>query len=162
MSIIAIVAVAKNMAIGRGGTLPWHYPSDLKFFREKTSGNAVVMGYNTWLSIGRPLPNRQNIVISRTRSIEDHPEVVVMRTREEVLEFAKNYGKDTFIIGGAETYSLFSDDIDEWIVTEVPLEVPDADAFMPEDFLKNHSLYSSDELEGGILVRTFLRNPGTR
>lgn len=157
MSIKAIVAVAKNLAIGKAGALPWHYPSDLKFFKRETSGNAVVMGFNTWLSIGRPLPNRTNIVISRTRSIETFPEVLLMRTRDEVLSFAAGTDEDVFIIGGAETYKLFSGDIDEWIVTEVPVEISDADAFMPPDFLEGHELTSTEALDDGLLVKRYSR-----
>ena len=58
MSIFAIIAIAKNYAIGKDGKLPWHYPADLKFFKETTTGHAVLMGSHTWDSIGRPLPNR--------------------------------------------------------------------------------------------------------
>jgi len=64
--IIGIVAIAKNYAIGKDGKLPWHYSSDLKFFKETTAGNAVVMGSNTWRSIGKPLPNRLNVILSRS------------------------------------------------------------------------------------------------
>jgi len=56
--IIGIVAIAKNHAIGKGGKLPWHYPADLRFFKQATTGSAVVMGMNTWASIGKPLPDR--------------------------------------------------------------------------------------------------------
>jgi dihydrofolate reductase len=58
MSIIGIVAIAQNYAIGKDGKLPWHYPADLKFFKQTTTNHAVVMGFNTWKSIGKPLPNR--------------------------------------------------------------------------------------------------------
>ena len=68
--IIGIVAVARDMAIGRDGKLPWHYPSDLKFFKRTTVRNTVVMGSNTWRSIGKPLPDRLNIVLSRSANIE--------------------------------------------------------------------------------------------
>ncbi|HSK71207.1 MAG TPA: dihydrofolate reductase, partial [Pyrinomonadaceae bacterium] len=71
MSIIGIVAIAQNYAIGRGGKLPWHYSADLKFFKETTLNNAVVMGFNTWKSIGKPLPKRLNIVLSRSAEIEN-------------------------------------------------------------------------------------------
>src|ERR1700733_6821450 len=71
MTIIAIVAVDKNLAIGKDGKPAWHYSADLKFFKETTTGNAIVMGYTTYVSIGRPLPNRINIVLSRTKNIEN-------------------------------------------------------------------------------------------
>ena len=90
MSIIAIVAIAKNYAIGKDGKLPWHYPADLKFFKETTTGHAVVMGSHTWESIGRPLPNRLNIVLSRSAEIEETPNVRLLRSKDEVLEFAED------------------------------------------------------------------------
>ena len=66
--IIGIVAVDRNLAIGKGGRLPWHYSADMKFFKETTIGNAVVMGRHTWLTLKGPLPDRQNI-----RAKEEHP-----------------------------------------------------------------------------------------
>jgi dihydrofolate reductase len=159
MSIIAIVAVAKNLAIGRGGKLPWHYSSDLKFFKETTTGNAVVMGHNTWKSIGKPLPHRLNIVLSRTADIRDQPGVLMlMRSREAVLEFAKTFGRDTYIIGGAGVFETFAGEIEKWIVTEVPLEVEDADTFMPTDFLDGFKLRETKELDGELRVKIFTRS----
>ena len=67
--IIGIVAVDRNGAIGKGGKLPWHYSADMKFFKQTTMGNACVMGYNTWLTLKKPLPNRLNIVLSRKAEI---------------------------------------------------------------------------------------------
>lgn len=157
MPIIAIVAVSKNLAIGRDGSLPWHYPSDLKFFKSKTTGNAVVMGYTTWQSIGRPLPNRINLVLSRSRDVDGFSDVKVVRSRDDVLEFSKSADVDTYIIGGAETYKLFAEDIDEWIVTEVPIEVPDADAFMPPTFLDGYTQVSTQDLGDGLTVKTYKR-----
>lgn len=158
MAIIGIVAVAKNLAIGRGGKLPWHYSSDLKFFKETTTGNAVVMGYNTFVSIGKPLPNRLNIILSRTKGLEAAPDVLLLRSREEVLEFAKNFERDIYIIGGAQVFETFADVIEKWIVTEVPLEVEDADTFMPEDFLDGFELVETKELDEGLKVRFFTRH----
>jgi len=140
MAIIGIVAISKNYAIGKDGKLPWHYAADLKFFKETTTGNAVVMGSNTWRSIGKPLPNRLNVVLSRSGNVETPPEVMKLEDRDEVLALAGLLLRDVFIIGGAETYAEFADVIQKWIVTEVPLTVDDADTFMPMDFL--------DEFEG--------------
>src|SRR5690606_31299934 len=109
MVMIGIVAVAKNLAIGKDGKLPWHYPADLKFFKRTTTGNAVVMGYNTWESIGKPLPGRLNIVLSRSRSVDPQPGVVQLRSREEVLSLAEYLRCDAYLIGGAKTYENFAD-----------------------------------------------------
>lgn len=157
MAIVGIVALSRNNAIGKGGVLPWHHSSDLKFFKQKTSGNVVVMGYNTWASIGRPLPERTNIVLSRTRDLEPDSGVLLMRSREEVLRRAASVDCDTYIIGGAEVYRLFSDDIERWYVTEVPDVVEDADAFMKDDFLEEFELTGSQGLEGGLVVKTYDR-----
>ena len=89
MAIIGIVAVAKNLAIGKGGKLPWHYPADLKFFKATTMGNALVMGYNTWGSIGKPLPGRLNIVLSRRRPVDAEPRLLLQRSKEEVLALSQ-------------------------------------------------------------------------
>jgi dihydrofolate reductase len=158
MALIGIVAVAKNLGIGKGGKLPWHYRSDLKFFKQTTTGNTVVMGYNTWRSIGKPLPDRLNIVLSRTRNIENRPDVKVLRSKEEVLELAKTLPGDVYIIGGGRVFESFADVIEKWIVTEVPLEVEDADTFMSADFLDEFTLIDTKELDEKLKVKTFTRS----
>ena len=157
--IIAIVAVAKNFAIGKDGKLPWHYPSDLKFFKENTTGNAVVMGFHTWQSIGKPLPKRLNIVLSRSSAaLENLSSVLLLRSKEEVLALAGFLKGDLYIIGGAQTYAAFADVIEKWFVTEVPVEIADADAFMPENFLEGFKLIDSMELEPDLKVKAYQRS----
>jgi dihydrofolate reductase len=157
MSIIGIIAVAKNFAIGRGGKLPWHYSADLKFFKQTTTGNAVVMGFNTWRSIGKPLPNRLNIVLSRSENIQPQPNVILMRSTEEVVALSNYIKCDLFIIGGAKTYQNFADVIEKWIVTEIPLDVEDADTFMPRDFLNDFELAESKEIGEDLDVKILHR-----
>lgn len=157
MSISAIIAIAKNFAIGKDGKLPWHYPADLKFFKETTTGHAVVMGSHTWESIGRPLPNRLNIVLSRSAEIEEGENVLVLRNRDEVLQLARELDSELFIIGGAKTYETFADVIDKWLVTEVPAEVDGADTFMPRDFLEGFRVTEEMELTDGLRVKVFER-----
>ena len=154
--IIAIVAVSKNLAIGKDGKLPWHYPEDLKFFKRTTTGNVIVMGWNTWRSIGKPLPNRVNVVLTRNGQIDD-PAVRVVRTKEEVLDLAKNVEGDVFIIGGFQTYETFADKIDKWLVTEIPLTVADADTFMPGDFLDGFEQTGQIELDDELHVKIYSR-----
>jgi dihydrofolate reductase len=156
--IIAIVAIAKNYAIGRGGKLPWHYPADLKFFKATTTGHAVVMGLHTWESIGRPLPNRLNIILSRSAQITESENIRIVRSKEEVLNLAERLDKDIFIIGGAQTYETFADVIDRWLVTEVPDEVEDADTFMPRGFLNGFKVAKEMELTDDLRVKVFERN----
>ena len=155
--IIGIVAIAKNHAIGKDGKLPWHYSADLKFFKETTSGNAVVMGATTWASIGRPLPNRLNIVLSRSSDVETPPEVMRLSSKVEVIELAKYLNRNVFIIGGAGVYNSFADDIDKWIVTDVPTEVVDADTFFPPALLAEFEQTSAHELGDDLTVRILQR-----
>ncbi len=155
--IIAIVAIAENFAIGKDGKLPWHYSADLKFFRQTTLDHAVVMGFNTWESIGKALPKRLNIVLSRTQDLENKPNVLLMRSAEEVIAVSKYLNCDLFIIGGAETYKNFADVIEKWIVTEIPETIENADAFMPPDFLENYELRESENLENNLIVNFFLQ-----
>jgi dihydrofolate reductase len=156
--ITGIVAVAKNFAIGKDGKLPWHYPADLKFFKETTVGNAVVMGFHTWEAIGKALPKRLNIVLSRSAKFENRADVLLLRSKAEVLALAKYLKGDLFIIGGARTYAEFADVIEKWIVTEVPVSVEDADTFMPEDFLDGFTAAKTIELESDLRVKVFVKS----
>lgn len=135
MALIGIVAVDRNNAIGKAGGLPWHYSADLKFFKERTTGNVCVMGRRTWESLRRPLPGRLNVVLSRGGGIESQPGVVCLRDAQSVLSLAPYLARDVYVIGGAEVFREFAHEIDEWIVTRVPLAVEGADTFMPADFL---------------------------
>ena len=143
-----IAAVADNMAIGRDNELLWHISADMKYFRRVTMGCPIIMGYKTWLSIGRPLPGRRNIVI--TKSHFDAPESVVQvpdvasafAAAEEVqvnaaaaqeIQGAAAQGSagQCFIIGGAKTYERTLAQADKLYITHVHTSVPDADAFFP-------------------------------
>ncbi|HSI88995.1 MAG TPA: dihydrofolate reductase [Pyrinomonadaceae bacterium] len=155
MAIIGIVAVAKNLAIGKGGKLPWHYPADLKFFKATTMGNALVMGYNTWNSIGKPLPGRLNIVLSRNRSLEPQPHLLLQRSKEEVLALSQYLNCDVYIIGGAKTYENFADAVEKWVVTEIPETVEDGDVFMPDDFLDGFERSEMKELDDHLTASVY-------
>ena len=97
-----IVAMARNRVIGRDGKLPWHLPADLKRFRALTMGHHILMGRKTWESIGRPLPGRTSIVITRTPGYAA-PGANVVHSLSEALESARG-GSEVFVIGGAEVY----------------------------------------------------------
>src|ERR1044072_1728340 len=127
MSIIGIVAVDRNLAIGKEGKLPWHYSADLKFFKQTTSGNAVVMGRRTWATLKGPLKDRQNIVLSRDQNLQLTDSLLVMNNLDAVLDFAQQRDGHLFVIGGAKVYEAFLPHIERWIVTEVPLSVDGAD-----------------------------------
>jgi dihydrofolate reductase len=155
--IIGIVAISKNYAIGKDGKLPWHYPADLKHFRNTTTGNAIVMGRTTWKGLGWPLPERLNIVLSRSGTIDDQHDVIQLKSKAQTLELAKYLNCDLFIIGGAKTYENFSDVIEKWIVTEVPETVEEADVFMPKDFLDGFRSTEKTGLGDGLSVTIFVR-----
>jgi dihydrofolate reductase len=158
--ITAIVAIAENLAIGRDGKLPWHYPVDLRFFKQKTTGKVVVMGRRTWESIGRPLPNRLNVVLSRSLDSIDHDHCLVLREKSQVLTIANYLKDDLFIIGGASVYQLFAESVDRWIVTRIPETVTDADAFMPGNFLDGFTNVASEEIGDGLVVSVYDRAAG--
>ena len=161
MSIIGIVAVDRNLAIGKGGKLPWHYSADMKFFKETTIGNAVVMGRRTWLTLKGPLKDRQNIVLSRGDLVQPNDSVIVMNDAEAVLEFESKLDGHLFVIGGASVYELFLPHIQRWIVTEIPLSVEGADTFMPANFLDGFEMYEMRQLDEGLRVKFYERRSGT-
>ena len=135
-----IAAVADNGAIGKDNDLLWHIAEDMKYFRRTTTGNPVVMGYKTFLSIGRPLPKRTNIVIS-SRTWNDVPEgVKVACNLEEAYSLAeKAAGAEEsgaaagriFIMGGGETYRKAHPTADKLYITHVHTTIKDADTFFP-------------------------------
>jgi len=155
--IIGIVAVDRNLPIGKGGRLPWHYSADMKFFKETTIGNSVVMGRHTWATLKEPLKDRQNIVLTRETDIESRNSLIVFRDIESVLSFGREIQTHLFVIGGAKVYKSFLPHIDRWIVTEVPLTVEDADTFMPPDFLNGFEMYELRQLEEGLRVKFYER-----
>jgi len=128
--IIGIAAVDRKGAIGKGGKLPWHYSSDMKFFRETTTGHAVVMGRKTWLTLGKPLKNRLNIVLSRDTDIEPQESLVVFSDVDSVLSFAKSLTTDLFVIGGAQIYREALPLADELELTEIERDF-EGDVFFP-------------------------------
>ena len=161
MSIIGIVAIDRNGAIGKDGTLPWHYSADLKFFKEQTLGHACVMGRRTWLSLERPLPGRLNIVLSKSAEAEAPESVLVLRDKHSVLSLAPYLSCHLFIIGGAQIYQTFQPEIDKWFVTQVPLVVEDADTFMPPDYLQDFRASDSRRLTDELEVTCYEKDAPT-
>jgi dihydrofolate reductase len=155
--IIGIVAVDRNLAIGKGGRLPWRYSADMKFFKETTTGNAVVMGRRTWLTLKGPLKDRQNIVLSREGDLQSSGSVVVMRDVDSVLDLTRKQDTHLFVIGGASVYQAFIPHIERWIVTEVPLAVEGADTFMPANFLDGFEMYEMRQLDDELRAKFYER-----
>ena len=155
--IVGIIAVDRNGAIGKDGKLPWHYSADMKFFKETTIGHACVMGYRTWLTLKKPLPNRLNIVLSRKAEIEQQDSVVVLRDVESVLSMAKDRQGDLFVIGGAQVYRALLPFIEKWVVTEVPLTITGADTFAPANYLEGFELADRKSIDQGLTVSYYVR-----
>ena len=155
--IIGIVAVDRNGAIGKGGRLPWHYSDDMKHFKETTTGHACLMGYRTWQTLKKPLKDRLNIVLSRQSDIEPQESMIVLRDVQSVISMARTLEGDLFVIGGAQVYQSFLPYIEMWIVTEVPLTVEGADAFVPENYLDGFKPAGSKEIGDDLRVQFYER-----
>lgn len=126
-----IVAIADNNAIGRGNALLWHISEDLKFFRRQTIGCPVIMGRKTFESIGRPLPHRINIVISRRDVAPDG--VALVHSLGEAFEIAEATNLERcFVMGGGQIYAQALDLVDKLVVTHVHTVIENADTFFPE------------------------------
>lgn len=124
-----VVAIAANNAIGKNNQLLWHLPADLKHFKEITSGHTIIMGRKTYDSIGKPLPNRRNIVITRNKDL-NLAGVEVVNTLADAITLCDNE-TEVFIIGGAEIYKQAMDITDKIYLTRVH-ERFEADVFFPE------------------------------
>ena len=132
MSIKLICAVSKNNVIGNNNKLPWNISEDLKRFRELTSENIIVMGRKTYDSIGRPLPKRENLVLSKNKKLKIE-NAKVFNTPQEILDFyhKREEEKDLFIIGGTFIYELFIEYCDYLLITFVDKEYK-GDAYFPK------------------------------
>jgi dihydrofolate reductase len=153
-----IVACARNGAIGRDGTIPWHAPEDLRAFMRETLGGAVIMGRATWDSLPRkPLPQRLNIVVTS----RPHPPVegVVFTTLGGALAEAQGHSR-VYAIGGAGIYAAFLPQADRLLITDVALDVPDADTFFPPiepSEWREIASYPLRSAEPTCVMREFLR-----
>lgn len=130
MTLSIIVAVASDGAIGRANDLLWHLPADLKRFKELTTGHTILMGRKTFESLPRgPLPNRRNIIISR--SLPAQPGAEVYPTIQQALEACAS-DEEVFIIGGGEIYRQLLPNTEQIYLTRVQASFPDAEVFFPE------------------------------
>ena len=137
-----IAAIGKNLELGAKNSLLWHIPEDMKYFREVTRGSTVIMGRKTYESIGRPLPKRRNLVITRSGGF--HPDgVEIFPDLDSAIKAASG---DAFIIGGGSVYAQAVDLADEIYLTEIDREYPEADVFFP-DF--DHDKYLRESVGKG-------------
>ena len=127
-SVTLIVAMGKNRAIGFDGRIPWHLPAELQHFKKTTMGKAIVMGRKTWQAIGRPLPGRQNIVVSRNPDF--HAEGVDLATSlEDAVDISES--DEVMVIGGGQLYTLALPLAQRMVLTLIDIE-PEADTWFPE------------------------------
>lgn len=122
--ISLLVAYANGRVIGKDGKMPWYLPNDLQYVKTTTTGQTVVMGRKTFASIGKPLPNRRNVILTRDKAF-NAAGVEVVHSKEEVLALG-----DVFILGGANVYAQFLDEADCLYITKIDLDT-EGDTFFP-------------------------------
>lgn len=130
MNLSIIVAIAENNAIGKENKLLWSMPEDMKHFREITSGHPVIMGRKTFESIGRLLPNRRNVIITREQNYKIE-NAEIKHSLEEAFDLFKDKNDEVFIIGGAEIYKQALPYADKLYITKIEQNF-EGDAFFPE------------------------------
>lgn len=135
MYLSLICAMDENLVIGRNNSLPWHLPEDLKYFKQTTMGNSIIMGRKTYESIGKPLPGRTNIIVSRNREYEVE-DARVVNSLSEAIELAENIAfidgsLEAFVIGGAELFEEALTLVNRLHLTMVHAEV-DGDTWFPD------------------------------
>ncbi|MGB0712014.1 MAG: type 3 dihydrofolate reductase [Gammaproteobacteria bacterium] len=142
-SLTLIAAMDKNRVIGRGNELPWHLPADLRHFKNVTSGKPVVMGRKTYQSIGRPLPNRTNIVMTRQPGFAADG-ILVAETTDAAIALADG-ADEIMVIGGEQVYTLFLPLAHRMLLTRVEAEVTGGDAHFPafstQDWIEQHQAF---------------------
>lgn len=144
MTISIIAALDRNGLIGRGNNLPWRIPADLKYFKEVTDGRVIVMGSTTYESIGKPLSNRVNVVLTNDAVKGEHYRkdgCIVVHTVNDVLEDWLKHEEEVFIIGGREVYRQFLPYAQALYLTHIDHEF-EGDTFFPEYNKKNFELVS--------------------
>lgn len=146
--IALIVAVAKNRVIGNRGTIPWRIKGELKRFRELTTENVVIMGRRTFEDIGKPLPNRTNIVLSRTQTFTG---CLTAKSLEEAISLAGD--QDIYIAGGANIYKEALPLVERMYITEVNCE-PEGDTYFPL-FDDSQFVKKTEEIHGGEIPYTY-------
>jgi len=128
--IAIVVAVAENNVIGKDNQLIWHLPADLRFFKNLTMGHPIVMGRKTYESIGKPLPGRTTVIITRQHDLEA-PGCIVVNSIDEAIAQAQTIDQDVYIIGGAEIYKQALSKVDTIYLTRVH-HTFEGDTFFPE------------------------------
>lgn len=129
-SLTLVAAASRNRVIGKDGQLPWHEPEDLKYFRTVTTGHAIIMGRKTWDALGKPLPKRRNIVVTRRTDLVI-PGVEVFTSLSAAIAAARSTDPEPQVIGGGELYQLALPLATRVLLTEIQRDV-DGDAWFPK------------------------------
>ena len=129
--ISLIAGIGKNYELGTKNALLWDMPNDMKHFRDTTRGHTVIMGQKTYESMGKPLPNRRNIVVTRNKDFQAQGGEISY-SLEDTTESFKNSPEEVFVIGGGEIYKQSIDKADRLYITHMNATFPEADAFFPE------------------------------
>lgn len=153
--LFMIAAMARNRVIGKGGQMPWHEPEDLRHFKAMTTGHAVIMGRKTWDALGRPLPKRRNLVITRQAGFVAAG-AEVFADLAQAIAAARTTDPEPAIIGGGEIYRQALPLATRIELTEIDLE-PAGDAWFPE--LGGEWMISAERQSGACTFRTWVRNP---
>ena len=144
MTVSAIVAVSKNGVIGKGNDIPWYLSSDLRYFKRTTINHHIIMGRKTFHSMGRPLPKRTNIVITRNPFFVAS-NCIITSSLDDALAIAQENGEEeVFIIGGGQIYEMSMPLLDKIYYTEVDTVIEDGEVFFP-DFDRNKWTLVSEE-----------------
>lgn len=132
-NISLIAAMGRNRVIGRDGQMPWHLPDDLKYFKQKTLGHTVIMGRKTWDAMGRMLPNRRNVVVSRNADFRADGAIVVNSLDEALRHGSEGAAgqQELFVIGGEQIYRMAMEKADRIYLTRIDAEFQ-GDAYFPE------------------------------
>lgn len=152
--ISIIVAIGKNRAIGRKNQLLWNIPEDMAHFKQITSGHTVIMGEKTFLSIGKPLPNRKNIVVTLDENFQAEG-VEIRHSLEEVLTEYKKSAEEVFVIGGGQIYNLSLPYADKLYLTVVNDAPNDADTFF-SDYSEFKNIIKEEKCDNGQYKFSFL------
>jgi len=164
MQISIIAAIGKNRELGKDNQLLWHIPEDFKRFKTLTSGHIVIMGRKTFESIGKPLQNRVNIIVTRDKNFtilarsrqDSNEEVMICHSLEEALKNSEfrfqnsELGKEIFVIGGAEIYKQSIKYADKLYLTLVNQKYPEADAFFPDYCEFKRKIFEENHSSGEI------------
>lgn len=145
--ISIIVAITKNRVIGNEGKIPWRIKGEQKRFRELTTGNVIIMGRKSYEEIGKPLPNRDTVLISTTMKVEAE-NCHTVASLQEALDYVKNTDKQVYIAGGARVYEEALPYVDKVYLTVIDMEV-EGDRFFPE-FEEKFEMVEAERIEGEI------------